>query len=469
MIATNCSWPIQQDKVEPQPTSTQDPDQIAAWLRLLNTPGVGIQTALRLLSAFGLPNAIFAQSYSALIQYVPDAVAQALLIAPSADTIEQIEQTLAWLAQPDHYLLTLSNPDYPQRLLALPDPPLLLYVRGRCAALTQLSLAIVGARRATTQGIRDAMAFSRALAEKGITIVSGLAAGIDAAAHRGALSVDRQPLLAVMGTGIDRIYPAEHSELAEQIAEYGALISEFPLGAPPAKHHFPRRNRIIAGLSLGVLVIEAAAQSGSLITARIASEIGREVFALPGSIHAPLSKGCHALINQGATLTESVEDIFAELAFTLPHVMQQDLHKTVQQTGITQSRDLCTTRRTRQDQGGRSTESGVYTTVHEHLEHRPTQRLAGAASCAEISSESPQATRDNQAQKTIRPPLLGVEQKIYDLFLDFARNKGPAPFSFDEVGDYLKLDTADITTFLLELELTGKISMLPGGKYLYLH
>lgn len=328
MIAPYCPAPTQPNRAESPTLSRHNPDQIAAWLRLLNVPGVGIQTALRLLTVFGLPDQIFTQSYSALTQHVSTAVAQALLQAPSADTLKQIEQTWTWLEQPDHYLLTLSDPDYPQRLLALPDPPLLLYVRGRLAALSTPAVAIVGARRATAQGMRDATSFARALAEQGLTIVSGLAMGIDAAAHRGALSVQRHPLLAIMGTGIDRIYPAEHGELAAQIVEYGALISELPLGAPPAKHHFPRRNRIIAGLSLGVLVIEAAAQSGSLITARIASEIGREVFAVPGSIHTPLSKGCHALIKQGAKLTESVEDMLNELAGSLSRVSTPNLQQT---------------------------------------------------------------------------------------------------------------------------------------------
>ena len=463
MIATNYPCPTQPNKAEQPPISTQNPDQIAAWLRLLNTPGVGIQTASRLLTAFGFPNEIFTQSYSALIQYVSSAVVQALLVGPSADTVAQIEQTLAWLAQPNHYLLTLADPEYPQRLLALPDPPLLLYVRGRFAALTTPSLAIVGARRATTQGMRDATSFARALAEQGITIVSGLATGIDAAAHRGALSVDGQSLLAVMGTGIDRIYPSEHSELAEQIAEYGALISELPLGAPPAKHHFPRRNRIIAGLSLGVLVIEAAAQSGSLITARIASEIGREVFALPGSIHTPLSKGCHALIKQGAKLTESVEDIFDELAFTLQRVAERDSRKIAPAQSADEDGMICAA-----SYQGTGTVKQIQRQVGLTQQDSFCVSPAGEAGTM-VSPQLPMAISSNTAQKTMHASWLGVEQKTYDLFLELVRNKGPLPFSFDEVGDYLRLDTADITTFLLELELTGKISILPGGKYLYLH
>ncbi|MCC7006635.1 MAG: DNA-protecting protein DprA [Ottowia sp.] len=298
-------------------TSSYDTDDVSAWLRLLDTPGVGIHTALRLLRTFGLPQQIFAHSYSELTQCVSETIAQALLAPPSPLTQERIARTLDWLAQPDNHLINLADESYPPLLLEMADPPALLYVRGRLSALVQPAIALVGSRQATLQGTQDAQHFARTLATAGLIVISGLASGIDAAAHRGALTAIDGQTIAVVGTGIDRVYPATHLALAHEIAQQGAIVSEFPLGTPPARHHFPQRNRIIAGLSRGVVVIEAAAQSGSLITARLASEMGREVFALPGSIHSPLAKGCHALIKQGAKLTESAEDILQELRLPL--------------------------------------------------------------------------------------------------------------------------------------------------------
>jgi DNA processing protein len=232
-----------------------------------------------------------------------------LLLAPPA---EALAATLQWLESPSHELVTWDDSDYPQRLLELGDAPPVLFHIGRRELLNRPTVAIVGSRQATPQGLEDAREFARALAGAGVTVVSGLALGIDAAAHRGAVD---QPgsTIAVVGTGLDRVYPAANRKLAHAIAERGSMLSEFAPGTPPLQWHFPRRNRLISGLSRGVLVIEANLSSGSLITARLAGDQGREVMAVPGSIHSPLSRGCHKLIREGAKLVETAQDVLAEL------------------------------------------------------------------------------------------------------------------------------------------------------------
>ncbi|MBC7780711.1 MAG: DNA-protecting protein DprA [Proteobacteria bacterium] len=224
----------------------------------------------------------------------------------------RVALTLNWLAADDHHLVTVDDVDYPRLLREIADPPLALYLRGRRDLLGCPMLAVVGSRNPSAPGVQTAEAFARSLAQAGLTIVSGLALGIDAAAHRGALTAPASTI-AVVGTGLDIVYPVRNGPLAQQIAACGALLSEFPLGTPPCPDHFPRRNRILSGLSLGCVVVEANLRSGSLITARLAAEQGREVFAIPGSIHSPLAKGCHALIKQGAKLTESAADVLEEL------------------------------------------------------------------------------------------------------------------------------------------------------------
>ncbi|MCX7166249.1 MAG: DNA-processing protein DprA [Rhodocyclales bacterium] len=283
--------------------------ELAFWLRLTLIPGVGGEARRSLLKAFGLPQAIFEAGPSALSAIIDPGLAERLL---SHECAADIEAALDWAAQPGNHLLTLADADYPQSLLSSEDPPVLLYAKGNTTALNRPMLAVVGSRNATAQGVRDAEAFSKALGDAGLTIVSGLALGIDAAAHRGALAT-AAGTVAVIGTGADRLYPARNEALARAIAEKGVVLSEFPLGTPPLASNFPRRNRIIAGLGLGCLVVEAAQRSGSLITARLAAETGREVFAIPGSIHSPLSRGCHQLIRQGAKLVESAHDILEEL------------------------------------------------------------------------------------------------------------------------------------------------------------
>ncbi|MFN3883924.1 MAG: DNA-processing protein DprA [Rhodocyclaceae bacterium] len=286
-----------------------DAADFADWLRLTMIPGLGGEGQRRLLQAFGTPAAVFSASLGSLAKLLGNALAERVLHHEAA---AEVAAALAWANQPGNRILTLADIDYPQALLNAPDPPLLLYVKGRIELLNRPAFAIVGSRNATKQGEANAQAFAQTLAAAGLTIVSGMAAGCDAAAHRGALQ-EAASTIAVIGTGCDRIYPARNEALARAIAEKGCIVSEFPLGTPPLPNNFPRRNRIIAGLSRGCLVVEATKQSGSLITARLAAEAGREVFAIPGSIHSPQSKGCHALIKQGAKLVESAQDILEEL------------------------------------------------------------------------------------------------------------------------------------------------------------
>ena len=300
-------------------------DELAAWLRLALTPGVGAGTARRLLAAFGLPGDVHRQSQAALEQVASTAQAAALREEP-AELASLLQTTWHWLESTvpggmHRRIVTLGDPAYPASLLEIADPPLMLYLLGAPDFdLTQLehSIAIVGSRNPTPQGELNARSFARALGDAGLVVVSGLALGVDAAAHQGALDAAgdsrRLATVAVVGTGLDRVYPARHRALAHAIAERGLIVSEFPLGTPPLANNFPRRNRIIAGLTRGTLVVEAALQSGSLVTARLAVEQGKEVFAMPGSIHSPQSRGCHALIRQGAKLVESVTDILDELS-----------------------------------------------------------------------------------------------------------------------------------------------------------
>lgn len=308
-----------------------DAVELGGWLRLGLTDGVGDVTARTLLQRFGLPEAIFQATESELSGCVTARQTQALLRVP--DGLEHLlESTLQWLHDDPsrRRILTLGDADYPAALLDTEDPPLMLYAMGRIEALADnfarcatTGIAIVGSRNPTPQGVQNARQFAEALGQAGLTVVSGLALGIDGAAHEGALSgyaSSGLATIAVVGTGLDRVYPRSHRDLAHQICDHGLLLSEYPLGTPPLSANFPKRNRIISGLCKGTLVVEAALKSGSLITARLAVEQGKEVFAIPGSIHATQARGCHALIKQGAKLVESAEDILEELNFTAaPH------------------------------------------------------------------------------------------------------------------------------------------------------
>lgn len=294
---------------------TADENEIRAWIRLGLEPGLNAAGIRDLLAIFGMPQDIYAASTGNLARHLEPDLAARLRQPPDAAMQAAIDRALAWLREPGHHLLTLADPGYPPRLLDLHDPPPMLYLNGRLDLLARPAIAVVGARSATTGGMENAKAFSQHLAQHGWCIVSGLASGIDAAAHEGALDAgpDTGGTIAILGTGIDIVYPSRNRNLAHRLAADGLLISEFPLGTRALPFFFPMRNRLVAALSHGVLVVEAARQSGSLITARLASELGREVFAIPGSIHSPLSRGCHALIRQGAKLVESGEDILEEL------------------------------------------------------------------------------------------------------------------------------------------------------------
>lgn len=388
------------------------PDELAAWLRLTLTPGVGNATARRLLAAFGLPQRVFAQSASALRQVVTAAQASALLQEPPG-LPAQIETTWQWLMQPGEEaggpqdaavtrsIVTLGDENYPPSLLATEDPPLLLYLMGRCDWLQATgwpaALAIVGSRNPTPQGQINARQFAQALAGQ-MAVVSGLALGIDGAAHEGALQgaqPERLATIAVIGTGADRVYPARHRDLAHRIARQGLLVSEYPLGTPPVAANFPKRNRIISGLSLGALVVEAALQSGSLITARLAAEQGKEVFAIPGSIHGTQSRGCHALIRQGAKLVETAQDILEELRL-------------------------------------------------------PASRPAPAAPATPAPSTAPTVSAP--------PPAGGPHASLLTAL-------GADPASLDALQARTGWPTPQLQAALLELELAGQVGRLPGGLF----
>jgi DNA processing protein len=284
---------------------------IESWITLCLIDGLGDESIRRLLVAFGSPAEIFSASASALERWVKKKVANSIIRGADRN---KIAATLKWLEDSQNSIITLADPDFPSLLLNIPDPPPLLYFKGKRELLTSQMLAIVGSRNATPQGLVNAEAFAKAASDARFCIVSGMALGVDTAAHRGGLRGSASSV-AVVGTGLDLVYPASNRKLAHELAQQGALISEFPLGTPAIASNFPRRNRIISGMSRGCLVVEAALQSGSLITAKQALEQGREVFAVPGSIHSPLAKGCHSLIKQGAKLVESAEDILDELGY----------------------------------------------------------------------------------------------------------------------------------------------------------
>ncbi len=304
---------------QPASFSSLQPSQ-RAWLQLIQLPGFGPITLKQLWQNFGSAEDILSTSAAQLsAQGLRNTLIHALCTQPLFESVDpELARIDAWLCQPNHHLLTLDDPRYPRALQQIADPPPLLYLVGDPELLSLPQIAIVGSRNGSAQGLENARGYGRYLSQSGLIPVSGLALGVDAAAHQGALE-GMGLTVAVLGTGVDRVYPARHRALAQQIVEQGGLlVSELPLGTPPRAQHFPKRNRIISALSLGVLVVEAALKSGSLITAKQALEQGREVFALPGSIHNPLSKGCHSLIRQGALLVDSAQQVLQELAPMLP-------------------------------------------------------------------------------------------------------------------------------------------------------
>jgi DNA processing protein len=298
-----------------------DREELGGWLRLTLASGVGNHAARRLLAAFGLPARIFSQSATALQQVVSAAQADSVL-TPPAQLSSQLQATLDWLsggAAGMRRIVTLSDPDYPASLLNTEDPPLMLYLMGQAVQRWPDAIALVGSRNPTPQGLANARKFAECFVESRLTVVSGMALGVDSAAHEGALqaaTAGQLPTIAVVGTGLDQVYPSRNLQLCERIVQRGLVVSEYPIGTPPLPANFPKRNRIIAALSLGTVVVEAALKSGSLITAGQALEQGKDVFAIPGSIHSPQSRGCHALLKQGAKLVETAQDVLEELPLT---------------------------------------------------------------------------------------------------------------------------------------------------------
>lgn len=409
------------------PALTLSQDELAAWLRLALTPGVGNGAARRLLARFGQPGAIFSQSTAALQSCVhASQAAQLHQHPPGWDTA--LDTAWTWLQNAGaaeaegcgRALIPLGDPRYPPVLLQIEDPPLMLYALGPAAWLAQpvplldsrCALAIVGSRNPTAQGSENARSFAQTLAGQGWCVVSGLALGVDGAAHQGALASAPQGLpsavrpctVAVVGTGIDRVYPRSHQALARAIVRQGFILSEYPLGTPPLAANFPKRNRLIAGLSAGTLVVEAAVASGSLITARLAAEQGREVFAIPGSIHAPQAKGCHTLLREGAKLVESVQDILEELP-----AARQALDR------LTQAASTPT----------------------------PTSASPAAASAAATVTPSPSTAAEH--------PVLAA--------------LGFDPMGLDQLQGRTGWNTAALQGWLLEQELDGQVARLPGGLF----
>ena len=326
-------------------------EELSAWLRLSLTHGVGNETMRRLMAAFGLPEAVFTQSSSTLRQVV--SAAQALALQQEPEGLQTLlDDTWEWLQTPagskvQRSIVTLGDKEYPIALLQMPDPPMMLYAIGQTDWLAKLEatscIAVVGSRNPTPQGEHNAKAFAQVLSSAGLTVVSGMALGVDGAAHQGALAgaaPEALATIAVVGTGLDRVYPKHHLQLAHQIAQRGLILSEYPLGTPPLNANFPKRNRIISGLSQATLVVEAALKSGSLITAKQSLEQGKEVLAIPGSIHSTQSKGCHALIKQGAKLVESAQDVLEELRVPDPFKSSQNPSTEEKESALTPEAQL---------------------------------------------------------------------------------------------------------------------------------
>lgn len=382
-----------------------DLEELRAWLIALRTPGLGPGGLRdRLATAAGDIRKVLAQLRQHAVSF--DALAPAWLARPDEALLAA---DLAWLAQPGHRLLRCTEADFPPQLENIPQPPAVLFVAGEASLLLYPQVAIVGARGATAAGLAHARAFARALADAGFAITSGMADGIDGAAHAAALEIGA-PTLAVIGTGPDRVYPRKHHALARRIATHGALISEFPPGTPARADHFPRRNRIISGLALGTLVVEASLRSGSLITARLAAEQGREVFALPGSIHSPLARGCHRLIRDGARLVESAAEIvetLAPAARMLGGELAARLHR---------------------DDAG---------------------EVAGPTSSEAIAT----ASRDASGH---------IENQEYRQLLT---ELGYAPVTLDELVQRTGRPAATLSSMLMMLELEARVEGLPGNRY----
>ncbi|WP_233878852.1 DNA-processing protein DprA [Paraburkholderia flagellata] len=403
------------------------PEELAAWLRLALARGLKPAALRALLGAFGLPQNVLAQPFAALAAVAGAQAAHAALAEPRPDFAAQLEALQAWREAPGNALITLADPAYPARLLDMPDPPPLLYAKGRLELLHARAVAVVGSRSATPQAIDDAARFARTLAASGLTVVSGLALGVDGAAHRGALH-EHGGTVAVIGTGADLVYPATHHPLATEIAAHGALVSEWPLGTPARSANFPQRNRVIAALVEGVVVIEAAQRSGSLITARLANEMGRDVFALPGSIHAPLTRGCHGLIKQGAQLVESPEEVLDALNIGQPSRAGRAL-------------------------GSRREPRNQKVSVpFDRL-----QRDAGETLPLALDSPHSEPLRAHHAEARKPPASLAAEARR------LLEALGHAPATVEILAQRTDMPEAVLQGTLLQLELAGHLDALPGG------
>ncbi|HKR38581.1 MAG TPA: DNA-processing protein DprA [Paraburkholderia sp.] len=403
-------------------------EELAAWLRLALARGLRPAALRALLGAFGLPQNVLAQPFAALAAVAGAQAAHAALAESRADFAAQLETVQAWRTAPGNALITLADPAYPARLLDMPDPPPLLYAKGRLELLHARAVAVVGSRNATPQAVEDAVRFARTLAASGLTVVSGLALGVDGAAHRGALH-EQGGTVAVIGTGADLVYPPAHHPLAIEIAAHGALVSEWPLGTPARSANFPQRNRVIAALVEGVVVVEAAQRSGSLITARLANEMGRDVFALPGSIHAPLTRGCHGLIKQGAQLVESPEEVLDALNVGQP-------------PGA--GRAAASPREQRRQK------------VSVPFDRMPRDDTSKTPQLTlELPRPEPSSAHRANARKL--PASLGAEaRRLLDAL-------GHAPATVEILAQRTDMSEAVLQGTLLQLELAGHLDALPGG------
>ncbi|CAB3735633.1 hypothetical protein LMG24238_06149 [Paraburkholderia sediminicola] len=407
--------------------------ELAAWLRLSRAPGLKPAALRLLLGAFGLPEAIFNQSPEALAEFAGEAAARAVLAPSSPDFDAQLDAVIAWRELPGNHVVTLDDPAYPPALLTMPDPPPLLYIKGRLDLLHTRAVALVGSRSATPQGAEDAERFARELSQAGVTIVSGLALGIDGAAHRGGLE-GVGGTVAVIGTGADLVYPAAHHALARQIATQGAILSEWPLGTPARAANFPQRNRLIAGLVSGVVIIEAAMRSGSLITARLANEMGRDIFALPGSIHAPLSRGCHRIIKQGAKLVETPDEVLEELGVARPVATKAASGQAVLWDGAV---------------GGRRSSKGRASVTDQ------TDSIAA----------SPSVSAATQRELSAAPAASTAPQAMSAEALQLLDALGHAPATLEILATRTEMGDAALQNTLLQLELAGQVTALPGGRF----
>jgi DNA processing protein len=414
-----------------------DLQDVAAWLRLANASGLPPIALRALLAEFGGPQAVLNQPFGALAATAGEKAAHAVLGAPPRSELgsfdECLARTLEWASVPGNTIVTLADCAYPPALLTMPDPPPLLYVKGRLDLLHARAVAIVGSRSATPQGIDDARRFAQALSDAGLAIVSGLALGIDGAAHRGGLS-GPGGTIAVIGTGADLVYPPLHHALAHEIATNGTIVSEWPLGTPARPANFPQRNRLIAGLASGVLIVEAAMRSGSLITARFANEMGRDVFAIPGSIHAPLSRGCHRMIKQGAKLVETPEDILEEFGFTVQSEAAAAPVSKPRKRGKTRP----------------SEDAGTGPATSEFALQFQDASGSGCAARGKPASAS-------WASASLKPADPEAERLLDAL--------GHSPATLEILAERTDMDGATLQSLLLQLELSGRIGALPGGRF----